>query len=215
MKRLRLGPVIAVYVTCAFAVAQTETKPWASEPDSYRGVKFGASVETARETVTFARCMSRESLRREAEQAKSVLGSDPGAPLIDRFTRMMPEGGTLCDARHRIADVDVRETWKFDEKSRLVMVSFSFESRGYQTLRDVFVEKFGQPHSAKTEIVQNLMNAQFENENLSWHGVGSHVTLSRYGSNLTKGLAFFFTAVEFEAWTKREAGKKAKAKDAF
>lgn len=195
---LCLTLAIGIYGICTSIIAQpttptttttpATTKTWAAEPDSYRGVKFGTQLEVAREKAGL---------------------SNPG-------TLARPSGAkTTCFGDNRIADLRIMETWAFDESDTLMSVRLSFESAGYETLRDVFVDKFGKPHSARTETVQNGLGAKFENEQLDWHGVGVHVQLQRFDGGLKRGSTLFIRADKYEEARKRAEREKAKAKDAF
>lgn len=226
MRRLRLVPVIAAYVTCASAIAQTQTKPWASEPDSYRGVKFGTSLEAAQKEVSLTGCLSAETLKqRVATRGKRSWLDERGQKDMAEIDKRLdessartiaglPPGGTICTTPNQIAGVRTNEQWIFGEGG-LAMVFFSFGFNEYPALREVFLEKFGKPHSAKTENIQTRPGVNVENENLDWDGSHAHVSLQRYSGTVTYAEARFFTHSSFEWWTKQQEEKKAKAKDAF
>ncbi len=63
---------------------------------------------------------------------------------------------------------------------------FTFDSNGFVQVRDVLMERYGQPHLTNTTEVKNRMNATFTNQKLDWKGELVGIHLARYSDTLTK-----------------------------
>ncbi len=64
----------------------------------------------------------------------------------------------------------------------------SFPPANYGDVRDIFVEKYGNPHLRWADAVQNRMGAKFEREQMSWTGKTATISLSQYGDKITEGV---------------------------
>lgn len=62
-----------------------------------------------------------------------------------------------------------------------------FPSENYGDVKEIFVARYGKPHSTTQSDVRNRMGATFRQEELLWMGKRASVSVSRYGSNLSDG----------------------------
>ena len=95
----------------------------------------------------------------------------------------------------------------------LARVVAEIPSADFDSIRSLFIEKYGPPHTETHEPVQNLMGAQYDNVILRWMGDGINITLKRFGETLTEGAVIFVTPAESaqlnaEAKIEREKTKK-------
>jgi hypothetical protein len=73
------------------------------------------------------------------------------------------------------------------EDTGLTQVFGKFPSENYQDVKEMFIAKYGKPHSATQSDVQNRMGATFRQEELLWIGKRVSIVLSRYGSTISDG----------------------------
>lgn len=79
----------------------------------------------------------------------------------------------------------------------------------FPKLRDLLVQKYGNPSSARKEIVKTTAGATFDNEKLYWQGVNITMVLSRYSGDIeTSSLVVFNEKATAEALTKSQKGIK-------
>jgi hypothetical protein len=123
-------------------------------------------------------------------------------------------GVKIRSCQARLGTVSFGDRFTFYE-GRFVMVTSSFDADRYPQMREVFVEKYGQPHLTQSATVQNKMGAQFAQETLHWEGPRIAITLEHYGSKVTEGEATFVTT-EFRAVQNRAQEEwKKKMKDSL
>jgi hypothetical protein len=85
------------------------------------------------------------------------------------------------------------------EPETLSTVFISFQSKDYETLKDIFIERYGKPTSSRLDPYQTQGGAKSTNETLMWKGPHSSINLSRYGNRITEGTALLGTNAGLEA----------------
>jgi hypothetical protein len=147
-----------------------------NEPDSFLGVKWGDSPDTARE----------------------VMGKRDGDVRC--------ESGRYghCVGETTIGDVRIILAMTFDDSSRFAGAIGSFASRSYRDVRAMFVEKYGPPTKTETGKVTNRLGAALTSETLRWVGKNIVIELPQHGVNVTEGTFSVFTKAELEAMAARE-----------
>jgi hypothetical protein len=96
---------------------------WPLEPKDFRGVPFGASLKQT-EKILRLYCSS------------------------DKRTKI----GVCLDRYFAIGPVTTQNVFEFDA-DRLVRIRLSFPSSSFATLRDIFIERYGQPSATQTQSV--------------------------------------------------------------
>ena len=157
-----------------FAVMSVMTTPgqnrtvqkWAQEPNAFKGLRFGASLGTAREVF--------------GEGLSEYPSDVPGFYI---YKALLKIGATRVTAQ-------LIFTGENGDR-KFVGVIGDFPSESYDDMREIFVSRYGSPHSVKQSAVQNGFGGTFPNEFLQWKGrFVTKVVLQKYGSMLNKG---FFT----------------------
>lgn len=179
---------LCVALTVAFGLLAEDLPtppPWPQEPTDFRKVPFGSSPSELEATLKAASCRT----------------------LNGRFG---------CIYQGTIGDVSTSEIYLFDAtKTKMERVLITFPSDKYSFVRDVFVERYGQPLTSKVEPYKTRGGAEFENEALAWLGEAMLVTLDRYGSNLKDGFAMVASRAAIDASDKAAEEKKKKAARSF
>lgn len=110
-----------------------------------------------------------------------------------------------CELKVTAGDVFFIVSYSF-VNDRMVEASGYFTSRHYQALRNLFIEKYGEPHETKTLQIHNRIGSAFPMETMSWQGVDLELTMLQYTSSLNSG-AFVFRTREYANATKKVEDK--------
>lgn len=161
-----------VFILSAMVVAALSAPAFAwNEPDSFRGVPWGASSEQAKEILS-----------------KAAEGKPWQAPeCLYNF----------CTVKAPIGPVGVELTFWFRE-DRFVWAYITFTPSQYAALRAIFIDRYGPPTSREEETLQNRMGTKFTNEILKWIGPNVEIRLSTYANRFDKGSASLTTKEERE-----------------
>ena len=165
----------------AIALLSGNAAAW-NEPDTVRGVPWGASISETTEILS----------------RSDVPGEKP-----DCWGKQGP-----CFVRTRIGPAPVSFQFGF-HNDRFVYAFISFKPTDFAALRVAFVERYGAPTSRDERQLQNRMGATFTNEILTWNGEKVRIRLNRYGSKLDSGNATI-TTVEEDRRQNEEATKELK-----
>ena len=161
MKKLLFLTVVILTAATNFALG--ENKPWPKEPKSFRGVPFGASeAEALYKIPSMGNCRNNETL------------------------------GRMClDSGFKIGDVPfVKNTFVFYD-DKLVSVNVNFKSKDYDFIKDVFIEKYGEPKEIEREKVKTEAGIEYENEILTWRGDIIEIHVEKYSRNINNGIAIY------------------------
>jgi hypothetical protein len=134
-----------------------------------------------------------------------------GSSIKHCFTH---EGKVLC-AAHKdeewIGPVSVNIGYTFIGDG-LVKAFGIFESHDFEALRDIFVERYGQPHHDNT-AAKNFFGNVVLNRTLNWEGKRALVTLIKYSPSDMTGS--FDVSLNRTEQAKREESAKRKAADSL
>jgi len=161
MKKLLFLTVVILTAATNFALG--ENKPWSKEPKYFRGVPFGASeAEALNKIPSMGNCRNNETL------------------------------GRMClDSGFKIGDVPfVKNTFVFYD-DKLVSVNVNFKSKDYDFIKDVFIEKYGEPKEIEREKVKTEGGIEYENEILTWRGDIIEIHVEKYSRNINNGIAIY------------------------
>jgi hypothetical protein len=186
---------LAALLVSSAGSAQAPPKKWAQEPTAYRGVPFGAPMVEAREKLRFG-----------AKQCK---------PAYGQLSKLIP-GTTSCylHGSLEVGRVRVSETLTFAH-DRLAGVAMHFEANDFDSMKAVFLEKYGPPTSETKTPVSNKMGAVFQNEELEWQGPSIRISMTRFVNTLDNSMASLDTVEFDEEYLRRAKEEREKAKKAF
>jgi hypothetical protein len=181
MRLMGTATLVVAIASVAFGVGNAGDEPsagpgWPLEPDSYRGLKWGSTFEQGRA----ARVISYGA----ACVCTLAGGNEEDCGPADKPLRQ-PAEYRSCDSWFNVGSVKVDDTLEFDGDG-LAGALMKFPSDAYDTMRAVFVEKYGPPHKVDVSEVQNKLGATFKNESLAWYGSDASVMLNRFDEDLTK-----------------------------
>lgn len=145
-----------------------EASAW-NEPSGFKGVPFGSSEETLKEKIR-ATC--------------SNLSKPP-----------LPERS--CSASLEIGGVAVLATFTL-RSGALVGISLKFDSQNFNTIEDIFIERYGTPTAQEDNQVQTRMGATLVNRRDVWDGKLVYITLGRFSNEITQSHALLITKAEMK-----------------
>lgn len=188
---MRFGAYIAVlaavvFGSSCFAATKSSVSPkWQQEPSAFMGVKLEGN------------------LKYELKQCPA--GYDLPAELCWKSTSEefyevwgLPKVG-IDNLRMSVKVVD----------SNIQYMRLTTYDDQFPKLRDLLVQKYGNPSSTRKEIVKTAAGATFDNEKLYWQGVNITMVLSRYSGDIeTSSLVIFNEKAAAEALTKSQKGIK-------
>jgi hypothetical protein len=90
-----------------------------------------------------------------------------------------------------------------EPESTLSRVSLSFKSKNHETLKEIFIERYGKPTSSQHDSYKTQGGVESTNEILMWRGPHSFIRLSRLGDRITEGSALMGTNESLEAFEKK------------
>jgi hypothetical protein len=156
--------VLALVIFTAFFVVIASTKaaePW-QEPEDFRGLKWGASVQ---------------EMQKFYPKAMEMPGMFEGK-RIKQFSVFNQEVGSVKTS-FVLGFLD----------DRFSFASIDFKSSDFPILREAFVTRYGPAHSTREEKLQNRMGTEFTNHVLSWRGPTLSIYVAKYSGKVTDGTA--------------------------
>ena len=188
-----------------------------------------ATVQAARAHVS----SDQDRQRREAEARKRVGWNEPqdfrgaqfGAPMAEawpilsgpvrasgRLVNSCAAGSTHCFMTFMIGPVITNGTAIFRDGA-FSGVDLRFKSGSYETLRAIFVERYGEPTARGTEEFKTKGGLTGQNEILDWKGEQVAIRLQTYSSTIEDGSASILTKREIERRAQDAAKAIKKGKD--
>lgn len=137
---------------------------WPKEPKDFRGVPFGASEKDVVSAL-------------KLDQAVACLEIEEQRSCIHHGT---------------IGEVKAMELYQFED-DRLVQVHISFKAPQYESLRDLFIARYGPPAESWTEPFETVGGASATNEILEWRGETMILQMEKFGPSLHESLAVIAT----------------------
>jgi hypothetical protein len=142
-----------------------------NEPDGFRGLPWGATEEQMRTNVG---------------------GWCEDYPSTERWA-----GDRYCIVGFQITGIDGKATYDF-RRDKFVRVNLRFESRDFDQLAAIFVERYGKPTSTTQEPFKTQGGLQTTNQVLKWTGPRVTIMIQRYSSSTRDGAAALSTRVDDE-----------------
>ena len=165
-----------------------------NEPEGYKDFKFGMTYEETREFY----------------HPFGDRGRKQNTPLLQKDI-LAAEKGLNLPFEDYIGPVHVKVYLGFlpdrpvKPESKLGHVSLSFKPDDYETLKQIFVERYGKPTALQHEPYKTQGGAESVNEIVMWKGPHSFIDLRRYGSRITEGSAMMGTNESLDAFSKKRA----------
>lgn len=94
------------------------------------------------------------------------------------------------------------------EHDKLVWVGWDFPSEKWEFIRDVLVQRYGEPMTRKQEPIQTRAGVEHLNEELGWIGERVVITADRYSGKVTEGGVF----IAEKAWYEKKNADTEEAK---
>jgi hypothetical protein len=173
-------------ILAAFALVSLLAAPAMAfeEPDSFRGVKWGAS---------------RKDLRAQLQRAGDTVKCEPTIG---------------CRSPVMIGPSPVQASYLFTPgEDKFEVAYLSFAPMHYAALRTIFEERYGVPSNVQEQEIQNRMGAKYTNETAIWAGSLVTISLSRYGSKLDQGRAWIGLTAALDRQSEKTKGAIKKGKD--
>jgi hypothetical protein len=96
------------------------------------------------------------------------------------------DGVNTCVLNSSVGEYPVTLMLEFPA-DRLSSIFGTYKSEDFGALKEIFVRRYGSPHTRNVSIVQNAFGAKFQDETLVWNGKHAHVYLKRYSNDTEKG----------------------------
>lgn len=181
-------PVFVLLSTCfVFGQAPKAQKShvqsapiWTQEPDGFKGLPFDSS---------------------QADAGSKLDTRGLGCLRLDTDTVSCH----ITDTDIGSVGTNTRFTFR---NGRFVGAGGEFDSSNFETLRDIFIERYGRPHDYQRQTVRNGAGGVFQNETLTWVGKTVTVVLMKYGSTVIEGIF----AVSLKSYTAEQVGRDDAAK---
>lgn len=161
MKTTLLLSAVALLLVASPALA------W-DEPDSFRGVPWGAS----------------------AEEAERILRERGDLPYC-------PDGGRVCSIDARVGPVPTKTILGFKD-GQFTNAFTTFRPVDYPTLKRIFIDRYGTPTMEKDEPYQTKGGLKATNQVARWIGSKVVIFLRAYGDRIDEGRASFMLRAEVD-----------------
>jgi hypothetical protein len=197
LKRLSAKVCLLLYLTCFAAPAAAQVKAW-KEPSDFRGIPWGASVETATEKI-------HENWQKRRDSGEFVLSTEIRTVHHDERSKYL-------HYRDKIGDVPVDIALGFLD-NKLANVVAIFETHHFPTLQAAFTERYGKAQRDTRETLKTRMGVEYQNHTLEWVGQRLTINLRRYGSDVNNGDGSFWTKEWYDyaaKTTRKKSGAAAK-----
>lgn len=148
-----------------------EPQRWEKEPDSFMGIKFGATLP--------------ECVKKGPDYDYTAI-YDEKLRCFTMMSNTISEPWTV----HGLPDIGVivRETHPhLINGTAFEGLYFQFWNRDYSSLEGLFIARYGEPTHRETVTLKNKVGLSFENSELSWRGKNVTIMLSKYASQFDQG----------------------------
>jgi len=160
--KLSLSLAIICVVTAAQAAKKDAEARWLNEPTSFIGIKLDQGL-----TYQLKECPADYSVPDEVCYQRPFQGyySLFAVPALGLH------GYTAGVMTH---------------ESQIREISLSTKIDDYETVKAMFLQKYGKPQLQGTEMVKTKVGATFQNEKLFWEGEKVIILLKKYGETIDK-----------------------------
>ena len=181
---------------------------WAQSDDiTYKGVPLGASMEEYKTKLPDHECLTQSSCMYIRDVHCRYLNDGRGG--IRSGTQLQE-----CWQRNSFGGAFLVNVNSYFREGRLVRVSFTFPTSGFNGLTEAVKERIGEPTKVVDRPVQTRAGVQLVDREMTWERPGMILTGSRYGSTINNGYATLTTPQERDRGREEaEAQKKLRAKD--
>lgn len=195
MKKILIAAGIVAFLAGVShtALAQGKGAAWPKEPDSVFGIKLGQPLND--DLIPY--CIDDEPPK---PGQLSLCSEDPrdGRGISEISRLPIPEFGNGLISRHQ---------------GVVSSIAFYGSNDNYQRIKDVLVERYGRPASAKLDSVQNKAGASFRSEELTWRGARVSLVLEQRSGKVGNFLITFTHMPTAKAALRQEEKKTKSAAD--
>lgn len=182
--------IIGVGVVCIATAANgarksAEPTSWVQEPTSFLGINFKEKL-----IYQLKQCPEDYSIPSETCYRK---------PIYENYYQLLflPNLGL----------VDGYSGSVMTHESKIRAITLTTKIGDYESVREMFVQRYGHPKSQAVEAVKTKGGGTFQNEKLYWEGDSISIILSKYGESINESsISVVNKSVAIEA-IKLEQGK--------
>jgi len=131
------------------------------EPDGFKGLKWGASVEQFKKQFGGWKHMASDTYDGKTTDLYSVTGQTVGDVIVNVHFNFL--------------------------NNRFIGVTITFNSGNFDYLERAFMQKYGKPDSQSNTPLQTTSGAKFVNHEIAWNGQSIFISLEKYGSSIDRG----------------------------
>lgn len=162
------------------------------EPEDFRGMKWGVTVEEANQII-----QSQWDKRRQSGEILPYTNKTD-YPVNDRHWRL--------EYSDTIGAVTANFTLEFLDK-RFLAVLFSFDSRGFDVIDDAFKSRYGKPTVEYAKPLSNAFGATFIDQRRMWQFKDVQILLMKYADAKVSS-----ASIAKRAWNTYEDAEKTRKK---
>lgn len=168
--------LLFVVISTIVIAQQSQTAPWAQEPDGFKSVKFGTSEKETKKILDIPGMFStRLAFQTNVRNVWDCVGKKKEVKL--------------CTTEFvKIGDLKPVVEIMFS-KDKFVGAVLRFSADEYNTYREAFISKYGQPHGTRVDDVKNLMGASLQSDVLIWDGPHVHIEIAKFGTSMKESSA--------------------------
>lgn len=181
----------SVAQTESITASTTASKATWNEPEEFRGLKFGQDLRKVLRS-----CPSNWDGKSRCYSKLSQHADLPGDHFV--LYNFGPIGGVWIAARAT------------QIQNRLVKISLEFQSKDFEQLRKIFIERYGAPTHEDEKEVTNPLGARFRKRTTWWEGKRLTIFLGERSHRIDYGLANYSTPDEISLSIKEQETQEKK-----
>ena len=155
----------AIVIFLLIALFPPHAMAW-NEPDNFRGIPWGASLDDARRTLL------------DSWKPSEQLHGHPECPPAK----------ARCVQKGKLGPIDVTFVYTFKD-DRFVSALIMFKAADYKAVRTILTERYGAPTTQQRIEIRTKVGVPHESELGVWRGEKVSVMLERFHKRVDEGLA--------------------------
>lgn len=175
--------IICVATAAHGAKKSTDTAPWVQEPTSFLGIKLDEKL-----IYQLKQCPEDYSVPDEICYRRPFKNYYP----LFAVPSLGLHGYTAAVMTH---------------ESQIREISLNTKIDDYDTVKEMFIQKYGRPKSQITETVKTKVGATFQNEKSYWEGQKVAIILKKYGDTIDESSVSVINKVVATKAVQAEQGK--------
>lgn len=166
--------ILSILFSVATSFAQT--KRWDKEPETVFGIPLGEAIPAG--LVPTCPPVGRENGYKQPTELCIEFSSGRYANEIAALNALP------------FRDIAHSSSIHFDD-GRVSNILISLNHNGYDKMRQILVERYGEPTKIERSTVTSMAGASIDSERLSWVGVKNSVSLSERSDRIDRSLVVF------------------------